>query len=71
MPHVRVLDTATAGPLLTDIRRLVVDAFEGDFSDEDWDHTLGGLHVIASEEETLLAHAAVVPRTIWLGDDPF
>jgi aminoglycoside 2'-N-acetyltransferase I len=71
MADVRVLDTATATPLLTDVRQLVTEAFEGDFSDDDWKHTLGGLHVIASEGSALVAHAAVVPRTIWFGDDPF
>lgn len=71
MASIRVLDTSTAAPQLTDIRQLVADAFEGEFSDEDWEHTLGGLHAIVSDGETLVAHAAVVPRTIWLGDDPF
>jgi len=53
-----------SGDLLADIRRLLVDAFEGEFSDDDWDHTLGGSHVIVTDEGSLLSHAAVVPRTL-------
>jgi aminoglycoside 2'-N-acetyltransferase I len=69
--NVQVLDTVAAAPLLTDIRQLVVDAFDGEFSDEDWAHTLGGLHVVASDADSVVSHAAVVPRTIWVGDEPF
>ena len=68
---VQVLDTVAATPLLTDIRQFVVDAFDGEFSDEDWAHTLGGLHVVASDADFVVSHAAVVPRTIWVGDEPF
>lgn len=48
----------------TEIRSLLDDAFEGDFSDTDWAHTLGGLHVLAHDDDdgTLLAHGAVVQR---------
>ncbi len=28
-------------------RALLDDAFDGDFDDGDWDHTLGGLHALA------------------------
>jgi aminoglycoside 2'-N-acetyltransferase I len=48
------------------IRALLLDAFAGDFSPEDWEHTLGGWHVLVGAE----AHAAVVARTIEVGGRP-
>ena len=48
---------------LAEIRALLDDAFDGDFSDDDWHHTLGGWHVVATDE-ALVAHAAVVARVL-------
>jgi aminoglycoside 2'-N-acetyltransferase I len=48
---------------LARVRALLLDAFGGEFSDDDWAHALGGWHVLAGEE----AHAAVVERTIEVG----
>ncbi|MDG4863114.1 GNAT family N-acetyltransferase, partial [Streptomyces sp. T-3] len=46
-------------------RALLDDAFDGDFSDEDWDHGLGGLHACVHDETgTLLAHGSVVQRRV-------
>ena len=42
------------------------DAFAGDFSDDDWDHALGGVHVLAEIDDVIVGHAAVVPRCVWL-----
>ena len=57
--------------LLTEIRRLLDDAFGGDFAAEDWEHTLGGWHVFAMDSETAVSHAAVVPRAICVDGQPF
>ncbi|MFI8960657.1 GNAT family N-acetyltransferase [Streptomyces sp. NPDC053493] len=46
------------------VRRLLDAAFDGDFSDEDWDHTLGGVHAWAEDERGLAAHGAVVLRRV-------
>jgi aminoglycoside 2'-N-acetyltransferase I len=46
------------------IRSLLDDAFGGRFSAEDWDHTLGGLHVLVVEEGELVGHVAVVQRRL-------
>ncbi|QBI19693.1 GNAT family N-acetyltransferase [Egibacter rhizosphaerae] len=46
------------------LRRLLDDAFDGEFSDHDWEHCLGGQHVVARDGEELLCHAALVPRTL-------
>ena len=52
------------GPLLAAVRAMVVAAFDGDFADEDWDHTCGGVRVLAMDDEVPVGHAAVVPRPL-------
>ena len=37
-------------------------AFDGDFSDEDWEHAIGGVHVTAHRGPDLVGHGSVVPR---------
>jgi aminoglycoside 2'-N-acetyltransferase I len=54
------LDPAT----LHAIRALMDEAFEGDFSDEDWDHALGGMHVLAWDGDELVGHGAVAQRRV-------
>jgi aminoglycoside 2'-N-acetyltransferase I len=49
------------------VRRLLFDEFGGRFDRHDWDHTLGGTHVLALEGDQPVAHAAVVPRTLSAG----
>ncbi len=44
--------------------QLLIDAFEGKFSDEDWDHALGGMHALVYHHGALIAHAAVVQRSL-------
>jgi aminoglycoside 2'-N-acetyltransferase I len=56
--HTADLDAAT----LTAIRALLVTAFEGDFGDDDWAHSLGGMHATAWEGTELVGHASVVQR---------
>ena len=56
------------------IRAMLVAAFGPDedecFTDEDWDHAVGGLHVVADLDGSILAHASVVERTIRVGGRP-
>ena len=47
------------------------EAFDGDFDDEDWDHALGGWHVVVSSGTEVVAHVAVVPRLLQVGERPF
>jgi aminoglycoside 2'-N-acetyltransferase I len=49
---------------LTVLRRLLDQAYEGRFAEDDWHHTVGGLHLLAVEEGEVVAHAAVVARTL-------
>jgi len=68
LAHTYELDTQT----LATIRQLCADAFgrgvPGNFDDNDWDHTLGGVHAIATEGEAIVAHAAVVQRRMLHGE---
>ncbi len=50
------------------IRALLADAFDGDFSEDDWQHALGGWHVLVERDGVIVAHAALVERTFWVGD---
>ncbi len=48
-----------------EIRDLLDAAFEGDFADEDWEHTLGGVHALIRDTDGLLiAHGSVVQRSV-------
>jgi aminoglycoside 2'-N-acetyltransferase I len=53
---------------LAALRRLVFGAFGGRFDEHDWEHALGGTHVLAVEEDELVAHGAVVPRWLVAGE---
>lgn len=65
MRQVRSFITAEASDAtLAAIRRLMHDAFEGDFGDEDWEHTTGGRHFVVYEAEALVSHASVIERVI-------
>jgi aminoglycoside 2'-N-acetyltransferase I len=52
------------------MRALFAAAWEGGFSQDDWDHTFGGLHVLRRVDGELVAHGAVAERTLWLDDEP-
>jgi aminoglycoside 2'-N-acetyltransferase I len=69
--HVRVFTTVEASEdLLLEIRHMLVEAFEGDFSDDDWEHNRGGWHVVIADSGVVLAHAAVVPRVLEVAQRP-
>jgi aminoglycoside 2'-N-acetyltransferase I len=56
--HTSDLDAAT----LSAARTLFDEAFRGEFTDDDWEHGLGGIHALAYEGEELVGHASVVQR---------
>ncbi|WP_055493562.1 GNAT family N-acetyltransferase [Streptomyces sp. TP-A0356] len=63
--RVRIAHTADLDPgELPALRELLEEAFEGDFDDDDWDHTLGGMHVMVSDERGLAAHGSVILRRV-------
>jgi aminoglycoside 2'-N-acetyltransferase I len=56
------------------IRALMDTAFgTGDeaFADEDWEHALGGLHVVLDLDGEVVSHASVVERALEIGGRPF
>ena len=72
MPSIVETTSAEASTDLTiKMRCLLVAAFDGEFSEEDWHNTLGGWHVAVMEDDVVLAHAAVVPRILQVADEPF
>jgi aminoglycoside 2'-N-acetyltransferase I len=68
----RVVDVRVAGTdqlsdnQLAPIRALVEDAFEGSFDADDWDHTIGGVHVFVVDDD--IAHGSVIERILIAGD---
>jgi aminoglycoside 2'-N-acetyltransferase I len=67
MPEVRLVETRqlSAGEQGA-IRQLLNEAFEGDFTEDDWQHALGGWHAIIADADRVVAHAAVVPRSLFV-----
>ncbi|MFC3985820.1 GNAT family N-acetyltransferase [Streptosporangium jomthongense] len=61
--HTSELDTA----ILETARRLLVEVFDGDLSDDDWEHALGGVHALAWRGAELVGHASVVQRRMLHG----
>ena len=43
---------------------MVIDAFAGDFADDDWEHALGGMHALICQRGEVIGHAAVVQRRL-------
>ena len=67
-PDVQVLPTAV---LPSGVRPMLDEAFAGRFGDPDWEHALGGTHVVVSDGGLVVAHAAVVPRELHVDGRPF
>ncbi|MER5260475.1 GNAT family N-acetyltransferase [Actinosynnema sp. NPDC002837] len=51
-------------PALVAARELLDEAFDGDFGDEDWEHSLGGVHAFVWDGDELIGHGAVVQRRL-------
>lgn len=65
MPEVRTAHTAwLSEDELGAIRALLDGAFDGDFSDDDFEHGLGGIHALVWDGSTLLGHGCVVMRRL-------
>jgi aminoglycoside 2'-N-acetyltransferase I len=58
--HTADLDAQT----LAAARALLDEVFEGDMSDQDWEHALGGIHALAWERGELIGHASVIQRRV-------
>jgi aminoglycoside 2'-N-acetyltransferase I len=54
--------------LLENARALVFAAFEDGFTDDDWNHALGGWHAVVMDGQRVVAHASVILRELTIGD---
>ena len=74
-PRVRRLTSdALTVDEIAEIRALMTAAFGDDeeerFGDSDWEHALGGSHVVVDVEGRIVAHAAVVERDLHVAGRP-
>jgi aminoglycoside 2'-N-acetyltransferase I len=74
-PRIRSLATDQLTPAeVAALKALMAEAFaddeHGGFSDDDWAHALGGIHVLAQGDRGIVGHAAVVARDIHVGGQP-
>ena len=53
---------------LSAIKNLLSNAYEGDFSEEDWLHSFGGVRFLATLNNEIVAHGAVVPREVLINE---
>jgi aminoglycoside 2'-N-acetyltransferase I len=56
--------------VLAAMRSMFAAAWGGGFTDEDWEHTFGGVHALRFVDGELVSHGAVARRTLWLGERP-
>ena len=49
---------------LSAARDLLEDVFEGELTDQDWEHCLGGLHALVWEGAELIGHASLIQRRV-------
>jgi aminoglycoside 2'-N-acetyltransferase I len=64
--HVRRVHTAELTPRDAEVLRALFAAAwpDGDFDETDWQHALGGIHLIVEDESEIRSHASVVERDI-------
>ena len=68
MAEVQVAHTAWLGPQeLRAMRVLLDEAFNGDVTDDDYEHALGGMHALVWEGAELIGHGSVVMRRLLHG----
>lgn len=67
MTEIRVAHTAELGADELNAARALLDAVFEDMTDDDWDHALGGVHVMVWEGAELIGHASLVQRRLLHG----
>ncbi|HEX8094445.1 GNAT family N-acetyltransferase [Jatrophihabitans sp.] len=50
--------------VLATARELLEQVFDGEFTDHDWEHCLGGVHALLWDGAELLGHAALIQRRL-------
>jgi aminoglycoside 2'-N-acetyltransferase I len=53
------------------LRAMLWQAFPDDFTEHDWEHGLGGVHVVACDGDRPVGHASVIGRTLYIGDESY
>ncbi|WP_051963135.1 GNAT family N-acetyltransferase [Deinococcus misasensis] len=70
--HFETLHTSQlSSDFLLQLRDFLSLVYEEDFADEDWDHALGGVHILVRHENQLVGHAAVVQRQLYISEKAF
>jgi aminoglycoside 2'-N-acetyltransferase I len=64
VPRVTTLPTADLDAERRSAARSLMDAAYDEFSEQDWAHALGGVHVLVEDGGVLVAHGSVVPRRL-------
>ena len=68
MMESRIAHTADLDAGTLEAAHALLDAvFEGELTDHDWEHALGGMHAVVWENDELVGHAAVVQRRLLHG----
>jgi aminoglycoside 2'-N-acetyltransferase I len=68
MAEIRTAHTADLdASALEGIRALLGHVFEGELSDHDWEHALGGMHAVVWERGDPIGHASVIQRRLLHG----
>ena len=62
--HTADLDSTT----LQRVHEMVSGAFAGAFTEQDWEHALGGMHALVWRHGAIIAHASVVQRRLFYRD---
>jgi aminoglycoside 2'-N-acetyltransferase I len=70
----RVKSDELTAPEYARLHELMHDAFEGDehggFTEEDWQHALGGTHFLLESDGQIVCHASVVSRVLHVDGVP-
>jgi aminoglycoside 2'-N-acetyltransferase I len=69
-PVVRLSTGQLPPAVVSELRSLLWAAFSDGLSEEDFEHCLGGEHVMVRDGDALVAHAAVIPRTLYVDTRP-
>ncbi|HEX5948841.1 MAG TPA: GNAT family N-acetyltransferase [Actinomycetota bacterium] len=71
-PAVRGAATRDLRPREVDALRRLFEAAWADegFTDDDWEHTVGGVHFLLEKDGRIHSHASVVERELHAGDRP-
>jgi aminoglycoside 2'-N-acetyltransferase I len=68
MGKVQIAHTSELAPAtLAAARALLYHVFEGELTDSDWEHSLGGVHALAWDGTELVGHASVIQRRLLHG----